>query len=224
MIITSNLPKLVSTALAHSRVLDVGGWWRPFNCATHVIDVMPHETRRSFDALDPENAERFDASTWAMHDVCREPWPYSDKFFDFAVCSHLLEDVRDPIAVCDEMIRVSRAGYIECPSRDREIFTKERFFTAKAAFGHIPEIGFRHHRWFVEIDGAHISFTVKDQHLLASRGNFLTRSDTGRKLTEQESGVALWWEEHFTYDEIIDHGRNLAHYREDALRRLKAHS
>ena len=45
-----------------------------------------------------------------------EPWPFADDFFDFAVCTFTLEDVRDPIRVCEEMSRVAKAGYVEVPS------------------------------------------------------------------------------------------------------------
>jgi hypothetical protein len=31
------------------------------------------------------------------------------------ICSHTLEDIRDPLWVCSEMIRIGKAGYIELP-------------------------------------------------------------------------------------------------------------
>ncbi|HEX9489755.1 MAG TPA: methyltransferase domain-containing protein [Stellaceae bacterium] len=98
-------------------MLDVGGGHRPFHAATHVLDLQPYETRNTREALDPEQPPRYDSSTWFRHDACKTPWPFPDKFFAFSFCSHLLEDVRDPIAVCAELCRVSRAGNIETPSR-----------------------------------------------------------------------------------------------------------
>jgi hypothetical protein len=128
MILISNLPKVCELA-RDKRVLDVGGWFRPLNLATHVLDVQPYETRGT-EPVDPGNAERFSASTWLIHDACLTPWPYPSDYFDFSFCSHTLEDLRDPIAVCRELMRVSRAGYIEMPSRAREIFCKQRLFSA----------------------------------------------------------------------------------------------
>ena len=44
MILMSNLPALRARAGAAARVLDVGGWFHPFNLATHVIDLAPYAT------------------------------------------------------------------------------------------------------------------------------------------------------------------------------------
>jgi len=224
MILFSNLPQIFDRARAGTRVLDVGGGRHPLNLATHVLDLMPYADTGAHGALDPQNERRFTPETWINHDVCTEPWPFPDKFFDFAFCSHLLEDVRDPIAVCRELIRTSKSGYIETPSRTREIFAKARFFELRALAGAMPDVGFNHHRWFVEIDGTHVTFTAKDQRLLNRRDRFITRGDLGRKMTEIESGVALFWQDSFTFEEafIDDAGTALDAYRDAALMQLRA--
>ena len=203
MILRSNLPSLRERAAGAARVLDVGGWHQPFNLATHVIDLLPYETRRTNEVLDPEDPERFAADSWVVADVCSPPWPFPDRVFDFALCSNLLEDVRDPLAVCRELTRVAKAGYIETPSRLREIFAKERWPVVKLLFGCLPEIGFCHHRWFVEIDGTHLRFTAKTTALGEDRRHYLTRRDIGRKLSEAESGIGLFWDGGFTFEEVF---------------------
>lgn len=223
MILYSNLPEVFARARAGARVLDVGGGRHPLNLATHVLDLMPFAETGAHGALDPQNERRFTPETWIEHDVCGSPWPFPDKHFDFAFCSHLLEDVRDPIFVCKELIRVAKAGYIETPSRAREIFAKARFFEVRALAGAMPDVGFNHHRWFVEIDGVHVRFTAKDQRLLNRRGRYITRGDLGRKMTEAESGAALFWEGGFTFEEafIDDAGEALDKYRAETLSRLR---
>jgi SAM-dependent methyltransferase len=218
MILYSNLPAVVEAARAAKTALDVGGWFQPLNAATHVLDINPYQTRRADDALDPQNVERFTRETWVTRDACKAPWPFPDKFFDFSFCSHLLEDVRDPLIVCAELQRVSRSGYIETPSRLREIFSKERLFRLKTALGRFPSIGFPHHRWYVEIERNHVMFTVKDHRILKRREFFVTRSDLGRKLTEEESGVGLFWHGPFTFEEVPIHSdRDLSAFRQRAL-------
>lgn len=223
MILYSNLPKLNEIARPLARVLDVGGGYQPFNLATHVMDLRPFEERDLRGALDPNTERRFSAETWVVHDACAPPWPFPDRFFDFTFCSHLLEDVRDPLAVVRELVRVSKAGYIETPSRQREIFAKDRFFELRQLLGRMPEVGFAHHRWFVEAEGSHLIFTVKDQHLLVKRSRFITRGDLGRKMTELESGLSLFWEESVTAEErSLDYqSEDLTAFRTATLRRLR---
>ena len=222
MIARSNLPRLREIAGAYTRVLDVGGWFHPFNLATHVLDLGSYETRHTAHALDPEDGERFTAATWIIHDACREPWPFPDKHFDFVVCSHLLEDVRDPLAVCREMCRVAKAGYVETPSRLREIFGKKHFFRLHAMLGGVPEVGFYHHRWFVEAEGAHLRFTAKTAALLEDPAYYLTRAHTGRALTEAESALALWWEGGFACEEaFVELRQDYRRFRSQALARFR---
>ncbi len=222
MILRSNLPKLRERASVSARVLDVGGWYQPFNLATHVIDLCPYESRRVHDALDPGDDERFSADTWVVHDVCSAPWPFLDKSFDFVICSNLLEDVRDPIAVCRELCRVGNAGYIETPSRVREIYSKERWSRIKLLAGNVPEIGFYHHRWFVEQEGTHLRFTAKTAALLEARRYYITRGDIGRKLSEEESGLESFWVGGFTFEEVFtDLRTDYSSFRHKAMDILK---
>ena len=66
-------------------------------------------------------ARALQRDTWIQRDICdREPYPFDDDELDFVICSHTLEDVRDPIWVCSEMARIAKAGYIEVPSRLEE--------------------------------------------------------------------------------------------------------
>jgi SAM-dependent methyltransferase len=222
MILVSNLPKLRESASAATRILDVGGWYQPFNLATHVVDLCPYQTRRTHDCIDPQDPERFSAATWIVHDVCASPWPFPDKYFDFVVCSNLLEDVRDPIFVCRELCRVGAAGYIETPSRTREIYSKQRWFVLRRMLGELPEIGFYHHRWFVEADGSHLRFTAKTAAIAESRRHYITRVGLGRKLTEAESGLGLFWHEKFTFEEVfVDVRTDYPSFRRQALRQLQ---
>ena len=73
MILRSNLPKLREFGGRSARVLDAGGWYRPFNLATHVIDLNPYNSRRVDDALDPEDDERFTAETWIVQECAIHP-------------------------------------------------------------------------------------------------------------------------------------------------------
>lgn len=204
------------------KVLDVGGWHNPFNLATHVLDIMPYETRRTADALDPEDLERFGNGTWHILDACAGSWPWPDNYFDFSVCSHTLEDIRDPIVVASELARVSKAGYVEVPSRAREIFVKERFSRLKMFIGKIPEIGFQHHRWYCELQGNEFEFHYKGLEVSLDSARYITREQMGRKMTEAESGLGLFWSDSFGAKEVIFFSDDsLAEKRTEILARLR---
>ena len=135
------------------KVLDVGGWAQPLKRADAVIDIKPYATRPA-NALCQGMRQRFGESRWVVQDICdhKKPWPFKDKEFDYVVCAHTLEDVRDPFYVCEEIQRVGKAGFIECPSRFYEQ-------CRRIEFPHLS--GARHHRWIVTrwFDG--LKFTFK---------------------------------------------------------------
>ncbi|HUZ71817.1 MAG TPA: methyltransferase domain-containing protein [Stellaceae bacterium] len=224
MILRRNLAAVVARARATERVLDVGGWYSPLNAATHVIDINPFATRGR--ALDPEDGERFSVATWVVHDVCLAPWPFPDGYFGFSFCSHLLEDVRDPLTVVRELRRVARSGYVETPSREREIFAKGRWAGLAARIGRPPEVGSYHHRWFVEATETHLRFSAKTTELLRDRRYYLTRGDLGRKMHEAESGLGFFWDGDISAEEVIiidaeEARQSLRRFREDAISRLR---
>lgn len=138
-------------------VLDVGGWAAPLNRADWVIDLQPHATRGDMGSFGP-GPERFSAETWVVRDICdREPWPFSDDQFDFSVCVTTLEDVRDPIWVCSELSRVSKAGYVEIPTILAELIYNVE--------GNGQHLGHEHHRWFVEIKDGKLEFLHKSHDI-----------------------------------------------------------
>jgi hypothetical protein len=171
-------------------VLDVGGWGSPFERADWVLDLMPYDTRGLYGYDQATAVERFSAATWVVHDVCsRQPWPFADDQFDFVVCSHTLEDIRDPIWVCGELQRVARAGYIETPSRAEE-----------QSWGvHGPWVGWSHHRWLVDVVDDRLRFAMKPG-VLHERDHF--PAGHVDQLSEDERVVQLWWEGSFEVEEI----------------------
>jgi SAM-dependent methyltransferase len=160
------------------------------------MDLAPYETRGMYGrhgwVHDHAPApERFGLETWIQRDICdREPYPFRDDEIDFVVCSHTLEDVRDPVWVCAEMARIGRAGYIEVPSR-----LEEQTYGVAGPF-----VGWYHHRWLVDVADGRIEFIFKPHGMHLREENYFPR-EFGPALTPEERVQSLWWEGGFEYRE-----------------------
>lgn len=166
-------------------VLDVGGWAAPLNRADYVIDLQPFETRGDMGSYGP-GPERFSPGTWVIHDICaREPWPFEDDQFDFVVCVTTLEDVRDPIWVCQEMSRVGKAGYVEIPTVEAELIYNVE--------GNGQHLGHEHHRWFVDIKDGELEFLHKS-HDIHHDWSLRVVPRWRARMTVEDELQGLFWE------------------------------
>lgn len=179
-------------------VLDIGGWADPLSRADWVIDLMPYETRGWYqrkgwtESID-DGPARFDETTWIQRDLCdREPFPFEAGEIDFVVCSHTLEDIRDPIWVCSEMNRIGRAGYIEVPSR-----LEEQSYGVAG-----PYVGWPHHHWLIDVDDSGIEFVFKEHGLHTRASDHFPRR-FWEQLTPEERVQTLWWSGGFSYRERV---------------------
>lgn len=192
--LAQSLARIESDLPDDALVLDVGGWGKPLARADWVVDLMPWETRGLY-GRDGDGPERFSPDTWVQIDVCdHAPWPFADSQFDFAVCSHTLEDVRDPLRVCSELTRVARAGYIEVPSRLEE----------QSPMDDRPGVGWTHHRWLTDIDpdAGRVEFVFKHGVVyVAEEARFPQGFHS--TLSDAERVTSLWWEGTFEFGERV---------------------
>jgi hypothetical protein len=192
--LAASVTRVLRTVPDDAVILDVGGGVQPFTRADWVMDALPYEKRGELGRSGPAE-ERFTASTWVMRDFCdREPWPFDDDQIDFAICSHTLEDVRDPVWMCAELNRVAKAGYIEVPSR-----LEEQSYGFQGAW-----TGWSHHRWLIDIDeaGASIEFVHKP-HLINGREPDRFPPEFRNHLSREERVQTLWWSARFSYRERL---------------------
>ena len=67
--------------------------------------------------------------------------------FDFCICTHTLEDIMNPLFVCEQIEKISKEGYIAFPSKYRELARIEGYYR-----------GYIHHRWI---------FVPKEDYILS---------------------------------------------------------
>jgi hypothetical protein len=188
--ISATLERLERTLPDDALVLDVGGYIRPWARADWVIDIMPYDGRGPH-GRDGTGPERFSSDTWVQRDICaREPWPFEDNQFDFVTCSQTLEDIRDPVGVCDELVRVAKAGYVEVPS-----LWVEHSWGIQG-----PWVGWGHHHWFCHVRDGGIEFVFKHHVVHSRRGSYFP-DEFHLSLSEEDRVQQLWWEGSFRYEE-----------------------
>lgn len=183
-------------------VVDIGGWACPFNRADYIIDAEPFDTRGYYATFGGKPSqggagEHFTRDRWIARDLCdHTPYPFADKSIDFVICSHTLEDVRDPLWICSEMVRIAKRGYIEVPSRVWE-----------SCRGHESPrtVGLSHHRWLIDIDASRIDFLMKF-HVIHSDWRYSLPASFGASLGDAAEVQWLFWDDRFEWRERTIHG------------------
>ena len=172
--------RIAASLPSDARVLHVGGIGPPFGRADWVLAGVAYEERE-----DPEGRERYTRRTWVVRDACaREPWPFGDGEFTFAVCTSLAA-MRDPIGVCAELSRVASAGYVEVPTVEDELSAGvEGAWLGRAA-----------HRWLCDVVDGRLVFTAKT-HALHADARVRVESRWHARLEEEERVHGLLWEDH----------------------------
>ncbi|MDX6644032.1 MAG: hypothetical protein QOD76_1994, partial [Solirubrobacteraceae bacterium] len=107
-----------------------------------------------------------------------------------------LEDVRDPIRVCEEMSRVARAGYVEVPSLLDEL----SWGNPEASGG--PWLGHSHHRWLCTLQDGELAFLQK-AHSLHARRSVRLPPRWARGLALDERVLSLFWEDRLPARESV---------------------
>lgn len=74
-----------------------------------------------------------------------------NQIWDFVICTHVLEDIRDPAFVLVQMMRHARAGFIAVPNKHTEFASVESWFYP----------GYSHHRWIFTVQNQKLRFIAK---------------------------------------------------------------
>lgn len=113
-----SLRRLHCPVNSKSLVLDVGSGGNPYPRANVLLDAYEETFERYHLKLVKDRP--------LVYGVV-ENMPFKDKAFDFVIASHILEHVSEPEKFLNELMRVSKAGYIETPDAFIERLIPFRF-------------------------------------------------------------------------------------------------
>ena len=117
------------------RVIDIGGdaigWSAPIVDMVVDINSEPSEKSMKFDICKVSEWDRL------LELVAR------DGLYDYAICTHTLEDVYNPFTALEFLPKIARAGIITMPS----VITELSRIESKSY------LGFIHHRWIFDKEG-----------------------------------------------------------------------
>lgn len=189
--LSNNLPKF--NIKPDDYVLDIGGGHAPFLRTNIILDKFPEtehdQAQRANQAMVIPKGAKFVKADAANI-------PFKDKEFDFVFCAGTLNHIEDPMAVCKEIIRVGKRGYIETEGVLWELYATH------------PE-----HLWICMWDGLTLKF-VKNNYPKNCIGHTeikkpiiqeycrLIRDVVVQKCIEV-AYTQLTWEESFSY-EIVE--------------------
>ena len=174
------------------KVIDVGGSANPW-CEGYVdayVDFIDSPDKRVIQG-DINEAEVWDV-------LSKEKW-------DFCICTHTLEDIRDPKYVLNNIRKIASAGFISVPNKHTELSSIESK----------NYLGFCHHRWIFQITNLNVLRAIGKFHiinnLLPFRRSFLSIFDSknshgikwvDKELVGRNYELAFIWEDTFDFEFI----------------------
>ena len=161
------------------RVIDIGAsgnvWSKDY--LTHYVDI---------NAWDSDEIVGFIGniclySTWEsiLEDV------KNNGKFDFAICSHTLEDISCPQLVCEMMCKIAKEGFIAVPSKHAELI--------KHSHVNNPYYGYIHHRWIYNKES--------DKFVAYPKLSFIEHIDwSDINNNYQGSELRFYWKDYFSLE------------------------
>lgn len=166
------------------RVIDVGGsvngWSSPYVDA--VID---------FNDLDINNTNIKHFKCDITHpDSYLEILKYVEENgkFDFCICTHTLEDIMNPVYVCEQICKIANEGYISFPSKFREL---SRFEGGNYR-------GYIHHRWIFKVRGGSKIIAFPKINLIENNLLF----DKIANMSEDLKDLSFYWRENIEMEYV----------------------
>ena len=165
------------------RVVDIGGTANPWvdKYVDTYIDLQPFQTDKELiqgDICDLWFWKRF----WEG-DLCNRWW-------NFSICTHTIEDIRNPDLALQGLMSISGAGFIAVPNKQTELSAIENW----------QWIGYAHHRWIFTIANQELRMLAKTCIANVFLDNPLSWIDTDRvAVAGGMPELSFFWDKGFNY-------------------------
>ena len=196
------------------RVLDIGSGHMPFPFATDLADFAVDDDDYGRAGVPVKQLGGRDVYACNVEDM-----PFADKTFDFVNCSHVLEHTEKPEKACEELMRVAKRGYIETPTRGKDLW--------------LNSAGISNHRWAVDIENGVLTFYEYSKKELAGFGCSILQSMhcAPQTLREKAFAAMIWlksdqvntmfmWGDQFFYQVYYQSGKCVGNVSSAAVREL----
>jgi uncharacterized protein YbaR (Trm112 family) len=170
-------------------VLEVGSGGNPYFRSNVLLDAYEDTRERHWAPLVKDRPLVFGFV---------ENLPFKNKAFDFVIASHVLEHSKDPIKFIENLVRVSKAGYIEVPDAFMEIINPYK--------DHRLEITLRGKKLFIKLKESSIP-NPRLTEIYENRVKKIITQETMKK-NPFEFHVRLYWNNNIDY-EILNPEQNI---------------
>jgi len=155
-------------------LIDLGASWNHFSAEflTHTFDLNPHDIPN----VKAFSGDLNDYESWVqLFDHVKEHGK-----FDFANCTHTLEDIAYPMAALKYLPKIAQEGFIAVPSKYWELERRDLIR------------GGHHHRWIFDIAGDTLLAYPKLNLI-----EYMTIYDTSYETIMQNCKLELriWWKD-----------------------------
>ena len=181
-------------------VIDIGGamfpWAKEF--VSHYIDLFDPKTYHQDPAI---NDKYVQASSSFVGDICQQK-VWSDVLyhteihgkFDYAICCHTLEDIRNPELAIKHIPLIAKEGFIAVPNKFVEMSKTIESYGEKEGWGFTGAYrGYCHHRWI---------FTIIDNEFIAiPKLNFIEYLDGIEQPDPPGAGdLSFFWKDDIPFE------------------------
>ncbi len=131
-----------------------------------------------------DHTDNYPNKKFVKHELNSYPYPFKDKEFDYCFASHILEHIHEPVKFLNEIVRISKRGYIEVPS--------PLFDNLVSSFDPREEFG---HKWWISFSDAKFTLQFRRRQNILHNTIDIPECNKLYPFFRKSMVVELYWED-----------------------------